>query len=489
MKVPPFVQNHEDNMHCLLACYRMLMQHLWKRDMTWEQIEAFTGYHDYKAPWTVRSLVQFHRMGLDIKMIEPFDYKRYVEEKESYLQEIFDAKQLEWFAENSTLDETLPYLAEFFERIDYTCRQPELSDIDNFLEEGHLVTVTVNSRALNGKEGFVSHVVLIYGKQGENYLAHDPGPKPHPGRVIAPEVLKKAMGSLAGVTGFKLDEKRGVRLDHWVTGVFPLMSRAYAAKIIADGKVSVNGKVQEKAGFKLKRSDDIKIDYDPSELHNIPEIELEIIYEDDDCVVINKPAGVLVHSIGEYTEEGTVATWLRRYQHSMGGSRGGIVHRLDRVTSGVMVCAKNPEALSFLQQQFATRKVKKTYLAVVKGHMKLDEAIIDMPIERNPKAPSTFRVGVQGKPSQTAYKVLKTSPSGNYSLLELKPVTGRTHQLRVHLAHQGHPIVGDVLYGGEKAGRLYLHAHTLEITLPSSREIKHFTVPVPTRFEEKLHEA
>ena len=163
----------------------------------------------------------------------------------------------------------------------------------------------------------------------------------------------------------------------------------------------------------------------------------------------------------------------------MDGERAGIVHRLDRATSGVMICAKTPEALSWLQKQFSERKVKKTYVAVVKGALSEPEAVIDMPIERNPRKPQTFRVGANGKPSVTAYKVLKTG--NGYSLLELKPTTGRTHQLRVHLHKLGHPIVGDELYDGPEAERLFLHATSLEITLPDKQR-KTFEAPAPLSF-------
>jgi len=149
-----------------------------------------------------------------------------------------------------------------------------------------------------------------------------------------------------------------------------------------------------------------------------------------------------------------------------------------------MICAKTPEALSWLQKQFATRNVKKTYAAVISGQLSPEEAIIDMPIERNPKAPATFRVGPQGKHAKTAYKTVQTSQK--YSLVELKPETGRTHQLRVHLNHLHHPIVGDSLYGGEAADRLYLHAEKLEITLLKDHERKVFEVPIPKQFKEKL---
>jgi 23S rRNA pseudouridine1911/1915/1917 synthase len=274
------------------------------------------------------------------------------------------------------------------------------------------------------------------------------------------------------------------RLDQKVIELIPELSRSFAVKLINEGKVLVNGSPQLKAGSKVRDYDEVVVDYDVSELEIIPEIELEVLYEDDDCVVINKPIGVLTHSKGAFNPEGTVASWLRSRLKDLEGSRGGIVHRLDRATSGVMICAKNPEALSWLQKQFSQRKTKKTYMAVVQGSMNPESAIIDMPIERNPKAPSTFRVGNQGKAARTTYRTVLTDE--DYSLLELKPETGRTHQLRVHLATQGHPIVGDTLYDGQKADRLYLHAAELEITIPDGHERKVFTVPTPKEFREKV---
>jgi 23S rRNA pseudouridine1911/1915/1917 synthase len=281
-----------------------------------------------------------------------------------------------------------------------------------------------------------------------------------------------------------LEVSRAQRLDQKVVELVPQLSRGFASRLIEDGKVTVNDSVQMKPGYKLRADDVVKVDFDEKELAEIPEIELEVLYEDDDIVVINKPVGVLTHSKGAYNPEATVATWLRSRLKDMEGSRAGIVHRLDRATSGVMVCAKTPEALSWLQKQFAQRRTKKTYLAVIKGAMKHESAVIEMPIERNPKAPATFRVGPQGKYAKTTYKTLKVAHG--YSLLELKPETGRTHQLRVHLAHQGHPIVGDVLYDGEKADRLYLHAAELEFTIPHKHQRMVFSVTMPESFEEKL---
>jgi 23S rRNA pseudouridine1911/1915/1917 synthase len=266
--------------------------------------------------------------------------------------------------------------------------------------------------------------------------------------------------------------------------MYPDLTRSFVSKMISDGKVKVNGEVITKSGAKLQEFDEISVDYDADAAKVIPEIDLPILYEDNDCVVIDKPLGLLTHSKGAFSPEATVASWLASHITDIEpGERAGIVHRLDRATSGVMVCAKNQEALSWLQKQFAQRRTKKTYHAVIKGVMNPEEAIIDMPIERNPKKPQTFRVGHNGKTAQTAYKVLQSN--GEYSLVELKPTTGRTHQLRVHLAHQGHPIVGDAFYSGEVADRLYLHAHELELTLPN-RERKVFTSPVPASFMQKV---
>ncbi len=282
-----------------------------------------------------------------------------------------------------------------------------------------------------------------------------------------------------------LEISRAQRLDQKVIEIIPELSRGFAARLVADGKVTVNGTVQAKAGYKLREGDEVAVDYDVSQLGQVPDIELDVLYEDDDCVVIYKPVGVLSHSKGAFNPEGTVATWLRtRLSGGLGGERGGIVHRLDRATSGVMICAKTPEALSWLQKQFATRNVKKTYAAVISGKMDPEAAVIDMPIGRNPKAPATFRVDIQGKHATTAYKTVKSN--AGYSLLELKPVTGRTHQLRVHLTQQHHPIVGDVLYGGEPAERLYLHAESLEITIVKGHERKVFTTPIPAQFNDRV---
>jgi 23S rRNA pseudouridine1911/1915/1917 synthase len=276
-----------------------------------------------------------------------------------------------------------------------------------------------------------------------------------------------------------LEITRAQRLDQRVVEQMPTLTRAYAVKLIDDGKVQVNGETVTKAGYKMRHGDHVVIEHDENKFYEIPQIDLPVIYEDDDCVVIIKPTGLLTHSKGAFNPEATVATWLRGRLRSMEGERAGIVHRLDRATSGIMICAKTPEAHSWLQKQFSQRRTKKEYVAIVEGHMNPERAAIDMPIERNPKKPQTFRVGINGRAALTAYETVESV--GAYSMLRLRPETGRTHQLRVHTAHFKHPIVGDTLYGGQAADRLFLHAASLELTLPS-RERRVFTAPVPTEF-------
>lgn len=282
------------------------------------------------------------------------------------------------------------------------------------------------------------------------------------------------------------EEDAGKRLDVFVAQHMPRLSRAFIQKLADQDKITVND-TAVKAGAKLREGHIVSVDYDQAELDVVPHIDLPVLYEDDDCVVINKPAGILTHAQGNLSTEATVATFLRDKLKDLEGQRGGIVHRLDRATSGVIICAKNQTALSFLQKQFSQRKAKKTYMAIVAGHMNPKAAVIDMPIERNPKAPATFRVGPNGKPSTTVYTVVAETSA--YSLVELKPTTGRTHQLRVHLAEQGHAIIGDPLYGtGTFGERLYLHALSLEITLPN-RERRTFEAPLPPEFAHLMEQS
>ena len=255
------------------------------------------------------------------------------------------------------------------------------------------------------------------------------------------------------------------RLDHMMVEIFKSYNRSTLQKFIESGFVKVDGVVAKKPNQKFVEGAYIELDV-PEDMKNA-DVEPDVIYEDDDVIVMNKPAGLLSEPRGQYCPEKTLADF------------GYIAHRLDRDTSGVVILAKTEEIQHFLKKQFQDRTVHKTYVAVVCGRPKLDEARIDLPLIRDLKRPTTFRVDANGKEAETFYKVLKTNDV--YSMVELKPTTGRTHQLRVHMKYLGHPILGDPVYGTEKADRLYLHARELEITLPSG-EKKTFKARVPKEF-------
>ena len=268
------------------------------------------------------------------------------------------------------------------------------------------------------------------------------------------------------------------RLDvHLSTAFDPSISRSLWQKYIKAGHVSVNQRVVTAPKFEIDETDEIAVKLPEQEQANA---ELPVLYEDDDVMVVNKPSGLLTHAKDGLSTEPTVAEIIRaKTSFASDTDRPGIVHRLDRDTSGVLIIAKTADAAAHLQRQFAQRTAKKTYLAVTDGVPKLAAAKIDLPIGRNPSAPSTFRVDPNGKPAQTNYQVLAVADSK--ALIELKPTTGRTHQLRVHMAYLNTPILGDRVYGKPDASRLMLHAHKLEITLPSG-ERKTFEAAVPKEF-------
>ena len=259
------------------------------------------------------------------------------------------------------------------------------------------------------------------------------------------------------------------RLDHIMMDIYKSYNRATLQKFIKSGYVKVDGELVTSPNKKF--ADGIKIELViPEELKNA-DVVPSVLYEDENVIVVDKPAGLLSEAKGEYCPERTLA------------DSGFVAHRLDRDTSGVMILAKNEEVQKFLKKQFQDRKVHKTYYAVVEGRPKLDEAKIDLPMMRDKKRPTTFRVDANGKDAQTFYRLIKTN--GKISLVELKPVTGRTHQLRVHMKYLGHPILGDVVYGGGKktGDRLYLHAKQLEITLPGGKRMV-FESELPKEFDD-----
>lgn len=259
-----------------------------------------------------------------------------------------------------------------------------------------------------------------------------------------------------------------VRLDILLVNKYKSYNRSTLQKFIEAGYVTVDGVVVKKSNAKFEETValDLRV---PEQLKNSDLIP-ETIYEDENVIVLNKPAGLLSMAKGEYCPEKTLEDY------------GLLVHRLDRDTSGVVILAKNPEVQTFLRKQFQDRKAHKTYYAVVEGRPKLDEANIDLPIARDLKRPTTFRVDANGRPSETYYKVKDANEQ--YSLIELKPKTGRTHQLRVHLKYLGTPILGDPVYG--TAGtRLFLHAYSLELTMPGGVR-KTFVAELPEEFKNVL---
>ena len=275
-----------------------------------------------------------------------------------------------------------------------------------------------------------------------------------------------------------------MRLDQYVAQYWPEYSRSVWQKYIEAGYVQVNGSVETSPKKQLGEDDEVSVHI--PDAPDYSDHELPVVYEDDDVVLINKPSGVLTHSKGAVNEEFTVADFVRgKMTEPEDSNRPGIVHRLDRATSGIIIAAKHSTAKHHLQKQFQDRKAKKEYIAIVRGVPSQKKATISVPIGRNPKEPSQFRVDAKGKEAKTYVELLYTD--GILSVVSLRPHTGRTHQLRIHMNYYGVPIVGDDLYGGGKSpiGRLALHAQSLEITLPSKRR-ETFTAALPEDFQKVI---
>jgi len=285
--------------------------------------------------------------------------------------------------------------------------------------------------------------------------------KPHLSRVINGDIEEKQDDQSA----------ERPRLDVAATAKYPEYNRSTIQKFIRSGYISVDAVVVDKPNTLVDLDSDMVLDIPDKE----ETIDIPTIYEDRHVIVFDKPAGILSISKSPDNIEPTVADLLPDPKL--------LAHRLDRGTSGVIIGAKDAATHGYLQRQFQERKVHKVYYCIVVGHPKLPEAVIDLPIARNLKSPTTFRIDPNGRNSITEYKVIKSNDK--YSLLELRPRTGRTHQIRVHLAYIGTPILGDTTYGAHEALRIMLHAHSLEITIPGVEhgERRTFTSPMPEDFE------
>ena len=290
-------------------------------------------------------------------------------------------------------------------------------------------------------------------------------------------------------------EKDGKRIDAYLAEELKDVSRVAVQRLITNGKVLVNDK-KVKVSYKVQQGDKIQVEEEkPVEISiKAQKIPLDIIYEDDDIIVINKPKGMVVHPANGNPDGTLVNAVMAICKDSLSGIGGeirpGIVHRLDKDTSGIIIVAKNDKAHINLSEQIKDHKVKKTYIALVRGIVKENEATIKMPIGRSDKDRKKMAVTKNGKEAITHFKVLKRYEK--YTLLQVNIETGRTHQIRVHLSQIGYPIVGDQVYSNGKnewniKGQC-LHAKSLEFTHPSSGKKMYLEAKLPEYFENILED-
>ena len=285
-------------------------------------------------------------------------------------------------------------------------------------------------------------------------------------------------------------KESGIRLDKALADLTEL-SRSQANEAIKNGNILVNGKAV-KAKYSVKEGDLVTYDLPEPEVleYEAEDIPLDIVYEDDDVAVVNKPQGMVVHPSVGHTS-GTLVNALMYHIHYLSSInvvvRPGIVHRIDKDTSGLLMIAKNDRAHQALAEELKDKKSLRKYLAIVHGNISNDRGVIEAPIGRSEKDRKKQAVMAKGKPAVTHFKVLERF--GNYTLVELTLETGRTHQIRVHMAYIGHPVAGDPLYGPRKTLKgngQFLHAQTLGFTHPTTGESLRFSVEPPAIFQETL---
>ena len=281
------------------------------------------------------------------------------------------------------------------------------------------------------------------------------------------------------------EEREGERLDRFLREIRPDISRSEIQRQIRAGRVSISGIVVKRPSYRLREGEGVvwEVLDEPGLLPR--RIPLEILFEDDQIVVVNKEAGLVVHpgsgTVGPTLVEGLLVE--RDLPGDDDPTRPGIVHRLDKDTSGLIVVAKTASALASLKGQFAERRVSKSYIALVEGAFSEEEGRIDAPIGRDPTRPRRMAIDPRGRPAQTEFRVL--SRYQDSSLLSVSPLTGRTHQIRVHMNYIGHPVVGDGVYGGPRPeGRLFLHAWRIAFTHPETGEMIRFESLPPPGFPE-----
>ncbi len=287
-------------------------------------------------------------------------------------------------------------------------------------------------------------------------------------------------------------EKEGERLDKYISMLFPEQSRSFFQKIIKDGHVTVNERI-EKANYRLKAEDLVKVEIpDAVETQILPEdIPLDILYEDEDLLVVNKPKGMVVHPSAGHTSGTLVNAVMFHCRDSLSGINGeirpGIVHRIDMDTTGSLIVCKNDETHLAIAEQIKVHSVNRIYRGIVLGAVKEEEGTIHAPIGRHPIERKKMAINEKnGKDAITHYKVLERF--GNYTYMEFKLETGRTHQIRVHMASIGHPLLGDALYStGKSPYKLQgqtLHAMVIGFLHPRRKEYIEILAPLPEYFEK-----
>jgi 23S rRNA pseudouridine1911/1915/1917 synthase len=294
---------------------------------------------------------------------------------------------------------------------------------------------------------------------------------------------------------FHFDKETPERLDRFLVGLLQEFSRSRIQGLIADGFVDVNGRAAKKAGQMLEQGAAITVRVPPPRPTDLiaEDIPLDIVFETEALVVVNKPAGMVVHPAAGHAS-GTLVNAMLGYDPDMEGiggeERPGVVHRLDKQTSGLIVLARNERAHRWLQDQFRLRKVVKTYLALVDGKPPTPSGRVEAYIGRDPSHRKQMAIvpDSRGREAISEYRTLESFR--HHTLLEFHPLTGRTHQIRLHCAFLGCPIVGDEIYGRKKPSRAisrhFLHAYRLQIVLPGEREPRLFEVPLPDDLEQIL---
>lgn len=298
------------------------------------------------------------------------------------------------------------------------------------------------------------------------------------------------MGNAAGTGSIEtrsLTAPASGRLDAVLAGAFADLSRARVQRLIDAGHARVNGSPARKA-MNVSEGDALELEVPATPHESVPTgLELPVLYEDDQLCVIDKPAGLAVHGAPGDTGPSVAAWWLEKLGEAAGAfdvERPGIVHRLDKDTSGVLVLARTPAAQAALSAAFEARTTKKTYLAIVDGVPDRPKAVIDAPIDRHPGDRTRMAIVTRGREARTAYEVLHSD--GRKALIEVHPETGRTHQIRVHLAAIGVPVSDDAVYGKrEPGGRQLLHAYQLAIPHPAGGTLT-VTAPIPADLDRAM---